>query len=407
MSKNVKRIFAALLTVISVFSVYCVLAVNFLVSDEYTVIDGGSIDFSLPYFITTEKDSAMSAGTSGKLSDGVVTTGEYKKDMTLKVLNIIPVKTVSVNVVKSPQIVPSGECIGVKIFCDGLVTVGVSDFEKANGGKASPARDAGIKSGDIIKEINGKKILKISEFTEMLDNSQGECEIKLLRNDEERSISITPEKCTDGHKRLGIWVRDSIAGIGTMTFQKKDTGSFAALGHGISDSDADVLMPLSSGKIYKASVLGITKGEKGIPGEIIGALNESEQIGECTKNAEAGIYGKTNISLDDKSAVDIAPGSDVQKGEATVICTVDESGPKAYSLEIVNINRLAGGGTKSMVIQVTDRRLIEKTGGIIQGMSGSPIIQNGKLIGAVTHVFVNNPLKGYAIFAETMLENVE
>ena len=407
MLKNVKKISAVMFLLIFLFFIYCIIAVSFFVSDEYTVIGGSDIDFSLPYFIKSDCKDILNAGTNGMMSEGRLTYDSYKKDVTLKVFGVIPVKTVSVSVVKPSEVIPSGECIGVKIFCDGIVIIGVSDFETNDARKVSPARDAGLKSGDIIKEINGKKILKTSFFTKELDSLNKSCELLVLRNGEERIFTVTPQKSTDGHKRLGIWVRDSIAGIGTMTFYKKDGGSFAALGHGISDSDAEVLMPLKSGNVYKASVLGITKGEKGVPGEIIGSLNESAELGSCYKNLETGIYGESKLNLSQNSCVETASGADVKKGSAGVICTLDESGPKMYSLEILNINRFDSKGTKSMIIKVTDPRLLNKTGGIIQGMSGSPILQNGKLIGAVTHVFVNDPTKGYAIFIENMLNEAE
>jgi len=406
-AKNVKRISVALLILVAMFFIYCFVAVKFFVSDKYTVIDGGNIDFSLPYFITSDSKKVLSAGTQGRLSDGKISSGEYKKDVTLRVLGIIPVKTVEVSVSEKMQVIPSGECIGVKIFCDGLVTVGVTDFETETGKKVSPAKSAGIKKGDIIKELNGKKILETSDFSKQLDLTDGECKIKILRGGKEKTLSVLPVKSKDGHKRIGIWVRDSVAGIGTLTFQKESDKSFAALGHGISDSDADILMPLKNGRIYKASVLGINKGKKGVPGELIGSINEDEQIGNCTGNSDTGIYGSSDRLINGNAPVEVAAGSEIKKGNATVVCTLDENEPQGYSIEILNINRFDNGGTKSMIIKVTDKRLLAKTGGIVQGMSGSPILQNGKLIGAVTHVFVNDPTRGYGIFIENMLAESE
>lgn len=406
MSKRTKIFFVAAILAISLFFAYCTLAATVFISDEYTVVEGGNINYSLPYFISQNRQYTQSAASSGALKDEKITDSGYEKQVTLKLFDILPVRTVSVNVVKNPQIIPSGECIGVKMKSRGLLTVGVSDFETQDGKSVSPAKDAKIRPGDIITEINGKRIKKTAELTEELDLKEGENSLKIIRGGGEITVSLTPQKAKDGHNRLGIWVRDSIAGIGTMTFVNADDGSFAALGHGISDSDANVLVPLDSATLFKAKILGINKGKKGVPGEIIGAIKEDEAIGTCSQNLAEGIYGKIDTEISKNSVTQIAPGSEVKKGEAAIICSLDESGPKAYSLEILNINRLGKGGTKSMIIEVTDRRLIEKTGGIVQGMSGSPIIQNGKLIGAVTHVFVNNPLRGYGIFAETMLGNV-
>lgn len=368
MEKIVKRISVAILALVAMFFIYCFVAVNFFVSDEYTVIDGGNIDFSLPYFITSDSKKVLNAGTQGRLSDGKIASDDYKKDVTLKVMGIIPVKTVEVSVSKKMQVIPSGECIGVKIFCDGLVTVGVTDFENESGKTVSPAKSAGIRKGDVIKELNGEKILKISDFSKQIDLSEGECEIVILRNGKEKKITVLPVKNKDGHKKIGIWVRDSVAGIGTLTFQKETDKSFAALGHGISDSDADILMPLKNGKVYTASVLGINKGKKGVPGEIIGSINEDEQIGNCVKNTENGIYGSSDRLINENSPVEVASGSEIKKGSAMVICTIDGSEPEGYSIEILNINRFDNGGTKSMIIKVTDERLLAKTGGIVQGM---------------------------------------
>jgi len=405
--KNVKKISVAIVGLATMFLIYCFVAVSFFVSDKYTVIDGGNIDFSLPYFITSDSKNVLNAGTLGRLSDGEIASDTYKKDVELRLLGIIPVKTVEVNVTEKLRLIPSGECIGVKIFCDGLVTVGVTDFETEDGKTASPAKSAGIKKGDIIKEINGKRILKTSDFTNELDLTIGECEVTLVRDGKEKKLTLLPVKAKDGHKRIGVWVRDSVAGIGTLTFQKENDKSFAALGHGISDSDANILMPLENGRIYEASVLGINKGKKGVPGEIIGSINEEKEIGICTGNSETGIYGSSDGFINNNTAIEVASGAEIKKGEATVICTLDETGPKAYSIEITNINRFDAGGTKSMIIKVIDPRLISKTGGIVQGMSGSPIVQNGKLVGAVTHVFVNDPTRGYGIFIENMLAEAE
>ena len=407
MSAKIKRIiFITVSSVICITAIYTALALNFFVNDKYTLIDGGSLDGSLPYFISSDKSLYTQAGTGGKLKDGRIVNNNLTQDVTLRLFNIIPVKTVSVNIVKSPSVIPSGQCIGVKIYSNGLVTVGLTDFETENGEIVSPAKEAGLKPGDIIKTLNGRKIENISDFLKTVDTVKNECTLGIIRNESSIDINIRPQKCSDGHMRIGVWVRDSIAGIGTVTFLEKETQKYAALGHGISDTDTNVIIPVKNGEIFCASVLGISKGKKGAPGEIMGAINEKKIMGSCNCNLQTGIYGNIQNIPDNEAEVEIAPRSDVKKGEASVICTLDDYGPKEYKLEIVSINRFKSHGTKSMIIKVTDPELLRKTGGIVQGMSGSPIIQNGRLIGAVTHVFVNDPEKGYAIFAETMLEDL-
>lgn len=402
--KAIRKIVFIIMAASAALAAYSAFAQNVLLKDSYTVIEGGTLTRSLPYLISADNSRALSAQSAGRLSDGRVVSPGYSSRIVLKLLGVIPVKEVNVNVIKSPEVTVSGECIGVKLYAGGLITVGVTDFKTEGGSSAAPALEAGIKAGDIIKSVNGTAIESISHFSGIMDEQRGECTLKILRSGEEMQIELTPQRCTDGHMRAGVWVRDSVAGIGTMTFSENKTNEFAALGHGISDTDTDILIPLRDGKIYSASILGITKGKKGVPGEIAGALNEGCEMGSCTKNLETGIYGSLYQNKD-SAQITIAPGSEIQKGDAAVICTLDERGPVEYSVKILNISRLSKS-SKAMIIKITDPALISKTGGIVQGMSGSPIIQNGRLIGAVTHVFVNDPSKGYAIFAETMLNNL-
>ncbi len=408
MNKKLKYVclcFAA--TLMTVLSIYSVFAVNISLKDNYTLIDGGDLNSSLPYFVSTSRDSYLAAGRGGKVVSGVVTADSQTHKVTLKLFDVIPVKEVNVNVLKSPLVVPSGECIGVKLYSGSLIAVGTVSFKTKNGDSVSPGVNAGIKPGDIIETVNGENVDSIADFAKKLDKINGKCIIGVLRRNERRELEAHPQICEDGHKRMGIMVRDSAAGIGTMTFYEKNTGKYAALGHGISDSDTDVLIPVRRGKLYGATILGINKGKKGAPGEIVGAINEKNTMGDCTLNTNIGLYGNTNAVKPDINGIEIASKSQVQKGKATVICTLDDTGAHEYELEIVNINRMRNNGTKSMIIKVTDPLLLKKTGGIIQGMSGSPIIQNGRLVGAVTHVFVNDPQRGYGIFAENMLAEAE
>lgn len=403
MKRKFKILTAAFSALCLAAASYCVFASTFMIDDSYTVVENGSVDNYLPYLISAEPNPSVRVQSSGRLSGGVVESANRSSEVRLKFLGLVPVKTVSVNTVKPPAATISGECIGVKLYADGLITVGVTDFESADGARVSPARDAGVRAGDIIKSVNGAPVSTIAQFLKTID-SEKNCVISVQRDGKNIDFRIYPAPSSDGHRRIGVWVRDSVAGIGTLTFADAQTGKFATLGHGIADADTDVLIPLKSGTLHPATILGITKGKKGVPGEIIGSLSESKTLGKCEKNLETGIYGTLGGNRRGET-LQIAPSSEIQKGDAAIVCTIDGEGPKQYSVKILNISRLYGG-TKSMIIRITDPHLISKTGGIVQGMSGSPIVQNGKLAGAVTHVFVNDPLKGYAIFAETMLSEL-
>ena len=401
--KSRKIVFTLFLSAALIIILYAAVSVNFLISDSYTIIEGSRIEASLPPGIYPSEDTSLPVGTGGILSGGEVKSKNAERRVTLKVFNLIPVKEVSVNTVQSPVVYPSGECIGVKIYSRGIIVTGFTDFDTSEGLCVSPGAVAGLKSGDIITAINGVATTSISEFTGIADSS-GECVLDVTRGEKSFRLKVNPKPCTDGHMRMGIYVKNSIAGVGTMTFSTKDEGRFAALGHGISDSDTGVLLPIQRGTLYKADIIDIRKGTRGNPGEIIGALSDDNLIGECTSNTLGGIYG----ILYDQTAADtpmtVAPKGEVEKGKASLICTVDEDGkPREYNVEILSVNRLSQNKTKSFSLKVTDEKLLKKTGGIVQGMSGSPILQNGKLVGAVTHVFVNDPTRGYGIFIENML----
>lgn len=402
-----KIAFMLLAGVFLIIFAYAAISVNFLISDNYTIIEGSAIDSSLPPGIYPSEDTSLPVGTGGMLTDGKVKSAYGRQMVTLKVFNLIPVKEVSVNTVQSPVVYPSGECIGVKLYSKGIIVTGFTDFDTSEGLCVSPGAVAGLKSGDIITAINGVETSSINEFTGIADTA-GECVLDVKRGEKVFKLKVSPQLCTDGHKRLGIYVKNSIAGVGTMTFSTKADGQFAALGHGISDSDTGVLLPIQRGTLYKADIIDIKKGTRGNPGEIIGALSDDNLMGECTSNTNGGIYGILYDNTPKGRAMTVAPKGEVKEGKATLICTVDESGePREYTVEILSVNRLSQNKTKSFSIKVTDEKLLKKTGGIVQGMSGSPIIQNGKLVGAVTHVFVNDPTRGYGIFIENMLSEAE
>ena len=309
---------------------------------------------------------------------------------------LIPVKTVSVTVLESEKVIPGGQIFGVKYYCDGLIVI--------NSDENSPASAAGIKAGDIITHVGENKVAQIDELALLVSQSGGKAlTLSFTRDGEDRTVTVTPTR-KDGEYKLGLWVRDSTAGIGTITFYDPTDRTFGALGHSISDADTNRVLPLRKGSIVPAAITGIVKGSAGSPGQLSGTFLDSATIGDVFKICDCGIFG-TFSGRDAFAAepIEIGLSGDVKTGKATIRCTVDSEGVKEYEIEIVKISRDEKQKTKNMLIKVTDPELIAKTGGIVQGMSGSPIIQDGKLIGAVTHVLVSDSKQGYAVFIENML----
>lgn len=292
--------------------------------------------------------------------------------------------------------------IGIKLYCDGVVVVDTQNVE-TSGAVLNPAQKAGILKGDIIKSIDGVKVTTNSEVSKIIEDSNGkELKMQILRNGEIKNVVFSSVYSTvSGGYKAGLWIRDSSAGIGTVTFYTQD-GEFASLGHAVCDVDTGELLPISSGETTDAKITGCYKGKSGAAGELCGIL-ESKSSGKIMVNKSIGIYGIFNEVDTTKTLYPLCRKNEVKMGAAQIVTTVEEGKQEAFNIEIERIDYISGEN-KNLVIKVTDENLIGKTGGIIQGMSGSPIIQNGKLVGAVTHVFLNDPTGGYGIFAETMFE---
>lgn len=310
---------------------------------------------------------------------------------------------------KEIEVYPGGISIGVKINNKGALVVGYSDISTHEGLSESPGKVAGIELGDIIEEVNGENIETCSDLISKVKTCRNdEMTVKILRGNSEitKKVSLIKE---DNEYKIGLWVRDSTAGIGTLTFYDKDSKTFGALGHPITDGDTNVSFNIKSGTLLKSSVLSIKKGERGNPGEIKGLfINENESIGNIEKNTNSGIYGDASVELINPNfnkAMTVAYRDEIKEGHAQIITTVEDGGAKAYDIEILKLLPQDEPGSKSMIIKIVDPVLLEKTGGIVQGMSGSPIIQNGKIIGAVTHVLINKPDVGYGIYIEWMLQD--
>ena len=319
------------------------------------------------------------------------------------------IKEVSVQAVQKQRVIPGGIPVGIYLETDGVYVVGTAEVESADGLMYEPAYQI-IQTGDYILAVNGRQIHDKDELIECVQACQTDIMIlKVLRGTEVIQVRISAVETEENYK-LGIWVKDDIQGIGTLTYVTEDL-QFGALGHGITDTDTGELLDVSGGSLYDTSILEIVKGESGEPGEISGMITYSDrhERGSITKNTSAGIFGITDSQIREQiqtTPVEVAFKQEIVPGKAYIRSSV--SGElKEYEIQIQEIRLNENDVNKGMVFQVTDPELLALTGGIIQGMSGSPILQNGKLIGAVTHVFVNDPAKGYGIFAETMMEYLE
>lgn len=303
------------------------------------------------------------------------------------------------------MVVPSGRAVGIKLFSDGVLVVGLAEVGTKTE-KASPAKECGLRVGDIITHMDGEEVNTIEEIQEAVKESDGEAlQIRALRDG--KSLQFTAEGMEDdaGNYKLGAWLRDSMAGIGTVTFYEPESGLFGALGHGINDIDTAMLMPLEKGSIMQATVSDVKKGSSGSPGELHGTFQVNHDLGDLYANTSSGIFGVLEEELTNPSAqpVELAGRDEVKTGKATILSNIAGNTVEAYEVEITRVYPASVGESRNLMLKVTDPRLLEATGGIVQGMSGSPILQNGKLVGAVTHVLVDDPTSGYGILAENML----
>ncbi|MGN0684049.1 MAG: SpoIVB peptidase [Oscillospiraceae bacterium] len=294
-------------------------------------------------------------------------------------------------------VVASGAPFGIKIRFNGVMVISVTDN--------SPAEKAGIKAGDIISIVNGEVVSSNAGLAAAIQKCT-ETTILLRRGDAEILVTLTPES-ENGFLKIGAFVRDSAAGIGTLTFREPDSRAFGGLGHAVSDVTTGDAVPLSSGEITTAEIYDVVKGKKGCAGELCGIILPNSDIGEISANTSVGVFGtlseEYSASEDSGKCVPVAYRREVKTGAATILTTADGNSPAEYSIEIERLNLLDANGSKAMVIRITDKELLSQTGGIVRGMSGSPILQDGKLVGAVTHVFLNDPTRGYGVFADTML----
>ena len=376
------------------FAVLCAAALAAAFYGSRTLPDGlrtvnGRIEFESALF--SAQTPIQANGTGGALCD-------------LKLLGVIPVKTVSVQPFERRYVALGGDLVGVKLKMRGVLVVGIESFQEKDGGAVSPAADAGLRKGDIVLSADGRELRKNEELTQAITQSEGRAlTLTVERGGETLQCRLTPRQtAATGLYKGGLWVRDAAAGVGTLTFCDLRTGAIAALGHGIYDTDTASLIEASGGEIVTASVASVKKGAAGAPGEITGQLG-ANTLGTIEENCESGIYGALSLVEGAPETVPVATSGEVHTGAAKVICTVTDGEKQSYDVQITRVEPDAKGD-RHLTLRVTDQALLSRTGGIVQGMSGSPIVQDGMLVGAVTHVFVNEPKSGYGILAERMLD---
>lgn len=328
--------------------------------------------------------------------------------MEVKLFGILPFKQVDIQVIEEQELIPVGVPVGIYIKTDGILVIGVGEFEGQDGIQYSPSKYI-LKSGDYIQKLNGQTVTEKDSFIERIANGDGkELTLTVERNGEIMDLKITPVRDQSGAFRIGAWVRDNTQGVGTMTYIDED-GNFGALGHGINDVDTGTLMEVEDGTLYHTEIVSIKKGKMGNPGEMVGMITYLDDyiLGDVKINCNQGIFGDCNqkaYRLTDAAPMPIALKQEIKKGPAQVLCTVNGK-TQYYEIQITGIHLDHDNVNRGLEIQVTDPELLEITGGIVQGMSGAPIIQNGRIVGAVTHVLVNDPTRGYGIFIENMLQH--
>ncbi|MDF2587661.1 MAG: hypothetical protein K0S41_1502 [Anaerocolumna sp.] len=382
----------------------------------------GSFNFNLPVEADFDGDNVGVISVNNKR----VPTNQIKLDfnkpftlnssekakykISLKLFGIINFKQIELGVMDSMELMPSGSPIGIYVETDGVMVLGTGVISAADGLNYEPAINK-LKSGDYIISADGESIENKDDLIRAIQNSNGkDLKITVRRDSKNIDYMITPVKTPNNEYKIGAWIRDNTQGIGTMTFVTEQ-GEFGALGHGITDVDTSLIMQIQRGFVYSAEIMTIIKGRQGAPGELIGLINQSEQykIGKIDKNTNQGIFGTINgnyKSSSEKGFLPVGLKQDVKIGPATILSCIDNE-VKEYDIEIEKIDVNSSSPNKGMVISITDPELLQLTGGIVQGMSGSPIIQNNKIIGAVTHVFIQDSTKGYGTFIENMIYNLQ
>ena len=389
------RIFLVFLLIVCVLAAAWYFLTTGYLPDRVCVYEGESWDFGRGLLTVRSGGGslAQASSTAGASTDG-----------TLYLFDMIPLKTVRVVTVEETSLMPCGIPFGVKMFTAGVVVASMSDIYTL-GGPVCPAREAGLQPGDVILTIDGVCVAGNEDIAAIVSSSEGRSlAVEYQRDGQTRSTKLSPANAKNGTGfKAGMWVRDSSAGIGTVTYVNYESGIVAGLGHGIIDADSGVVLPVLSGELVSVAITGVEKGQAGAPGELKGVFSHGVPFATLAYNCESGVFATLEREFCSAQLLPTALRQEVVAGKALLLTTVDGGEPRYYDIEIEAVNLSDSNPTKNLVIRITDSELIEKTGGIVQGMSGSTIVQNGKIIGALTHVFINEPTKGYGIFIENML----
>ena len=419
--KRKYRVFLAIALCVNIFAAaaYYIWYIDRKVPDNIMLVENReeSLEFNVP--LEGEIDGAVdviSIKNTNSVHDGNIhfnlnqtvrmqanNTGSYKAK--LKLFGLFHYKNIQIDVIKEQKVMPSGRAVGLYINSDGVMVLGTSEVTGKDGFTYEPAANI-LRAGDYIYRVNNQKVENIEDVAEAVqDNGGGRVTIYLRRNNNNIKVKVDTVLAGDGEYKIGAWLREDTEGIGTLTYVTEDN-NYAALGHGITDIDTGILIDIKNGGVYPAKISEVIRGEAGSPGEVLGSvkLGGTNRLGTINNNTNYGISGElfdNNYSYNSSKALPVAMKQEVDRGKAIVRCQLGEE-VEDYEVEIEKIN-INSKENKGMVIKVTDKRLLSKAGGIVQGMSGSPVLQNNKIIGAVTHVFVNDSTRGYGIFIEDML----
>ncbi len=374
--------------------------VSSMLPDTFYLAQGEQLRIAaLPFVqVKEEQEEALAAG---------MTPGS-SCNLELSLFGLLPVKTVRAEVVERRRVLVCGTGFGIKMFASGVMVVGFSGLHTA-GGSQNPAKDAGLALGDYLLTVDGERVRTNEQMAEIVSRSGGRSlEVVYTREGEQRTTTLQPVRdSATGGWRAGIWVRDSSAGIGTLTFIDPNASVFAGLGHGITDVDTGENVSLGSGEIVAVKISGAVAGTPGLPGELKGSFSGVLPMGSIRINGDTGVYGLIYDTAAQGTMMETAQQQEVEPGPAQILTTIDEGGVQAYDVEIEELSFSTADPNRNLLLHVTDPELLAATGGIVQGMSGSPILQNGRLVGAVTHVLVKDPTRGYGIFVENMLRTAD
>lgn len=377
--KILKKIFVELFLLIILVYVTNITAIP----EKIVLFEGENLDLGTTFGISEKKEQVITTSSNSENSNIV-----NEEKITLSLFNLVDVKDINITTIEKTKVVPLGNTIGLKLYSSGVLVIGMTEIEGLK-----PYENAGIEEGDLITYINNKQVTTTDELVECVNNSQGKIiEITYVRDGQEYVTSIEPVVTANNEYKLGLWVRDGAAGIGTATYYEPSTEKFAALGHGIIDSDTEKLISIESGEVVTTNVIDIEKGVEGKPGQIKGTVTNGQAIGEVYSNTEFGIYGKitskNKLNIIEENSIEVATRKEIKEGPAKIILTLEDGVRKEYDIEITKIYRNNNSDNKSMLIKVTDENLLNLTGGIIQGMSGAPIVQNGKFCrGSNTRIY--------------------